>query len=95
MSFIIEMLDTATGEKKYAGRTHTGSPDEMETFKAVVIDRVEQANAYAFSSEHEAEGVLLLISVGTEDVEYSVIPVPNRTRPGLRSRPGGDLASPR
>jgi hypothetical protein len=75
MSFIIEMLDTLTGEKKYAGRTPTDSPDEMETFKAVMVDRLEQANAYAFSSEYEAEGVLLLISVETVNVEYSVIPV--------------------
>jgi hypothetical protein len=75
MSFIIEMLDMATGEKKYAGRTPTDSPDEMETFKTVMVDRLEEANTYAFSSEYEAEGVLLLISVETENIEYNVIPI--------------------
>jgi hypothetical protein len=75
MSFIIEVLDTATGQKKYAGRTPTDSPEQMETFKTVMVDRLEQANAYAFSSEYEAEGVLLLISVERENIEYSVIPV--------------------
>jgi hypothetical protein len=45
MSSIIEMLDTLTGEKKYAGRIPMDSRDEMVTFKTVMVVRRSSAAA--------------------------------------------------